>query len=58
MFYTESFVHVFAKEESVTFGYFSVEHVPDDSESKLLIRHIIKVTNAKEVARLLKSSTD
>ena len=40
------------KEESVIFGNFTVEHVSDDPESKLLIRRIVKVTNAKEVTRV------
>ena len=41
------------KEESITFDNFTVEHVSDDPESKLLIRRIVKVTNAKEVTRIL-----
>ena len=37
------------KEERTTFGNFSVELVSDDPGSKSLIRHIMKVTNSKEV---------
>ena len=39
------------KGESITFGNFTIEYVSDDPESRLLIRRILKVTNAKEVAR-------
>ena len=31
---------------------FSIELVSDDPENKVLIRHIMKVTNRKEVVRL------
>ena len=40
------------KEESITFGNFSIELESDDPENKLIIRRIMKVTNVKEVACL------
>ena len=41
------------KEESISFGNFSVKNVSDDLEGKLLVWGIVKVTNAKEVVRFL-----
>jgi len=43
------------KEESMTFGNFSIELVSDDPENKLVIRRIMKVTNTKEVTSLFKN---
>ena len=48
--YKGSFIYVLAnKEESISFGNFSVEYVSDDLEGQLLVWGIVKVTNAKEV---------